>query len=153
MNFFILIFQTGHCSPPQQGQLIQFVLTNIVDFSTNKYASNVVESCICLATIEQRQHVMQIICDLEQIRLHMFCIDASANYVVQKLMTTATAIQLDTLYMKLSPYFSLMEHYAGGRKIMDKLNTANPDRRINELAMALHQLWIGNNPDVFGLTA
>lgn len=137
-------FQIGNCSPPQQSRLIEFVLENVIEFSTNKYASNVVESCVCLATAAQQQHVMHTICELDAIRLHRFCIDASANYVVQKLMETASDEHLNTLYIKLSPYFNLMERYVCGRKIVDKIKLI-PTARINDIALALHHIWIGSN--------
>lgn len=110
----------------------------------NKYASNVVESCVCLATPPQRDQVMQAICEMDPMRLHRFCIDASANYVVQKLMESASDAQLEELHLKIAPYFNLMERYVCGRKIIDKLKS-NPNYRYNDLALALHGLLMGIN--------
>lgn len=118
---------------------MQFIMGNVIDYSTNKYASNVVEACICLATPLLQQQVMQIICDMDPVRLHQFCIDASANYVVQKLMETATDAQLNAMFVKLSPYFELMLRYVCGRKIIDKIKAVNANTRINEIAIALLQ--------------
>lgn len=150
-NFGIFFFLIGHCSPPHQSRLIQFVFgNNLIEFSTNKYASNVVETCISLATAAQQQNAMQTICDLDPMCLNRFCIDASANYVVQKLMESASPEQIDSLFMKMQPYFDMMERYVCGRKIIDKLKS-NRNYRMNNnclsLALALKGLRLGGNFD------
>lgn len=122
--------------------MIQFVLERVIRFSTNKYASNVVETCIRLAQQEQRYRTMQTICDLNGVQLHQFCTDATANYVVQKLIEVANQEHIEILFIKLLPYFNVMQRYVCGRKIIDKLKLHRNCRIDNHLAAELEALWM-----------
>lgn len=112
----------------------------MIGFSTNKYASNVVETYIRLASVEQRYQAMRTICSLDATNLHRFCIDASANYVVQKLIETASPEHIDALFTKIMPYAFIMDRYVCGRKIIEKLKTRQNEQMNNNLSMAFDAL-------------
>lgn len=133
---------TGHCAPAYQSRLIQFVLDNLVEFSADKYASNVVETCIDLATPAQRLQAMQTICDIDAAQLHRFCTNATANYVVQKLLETASPDHIETLHRKIIPYFGAMERYVCGRKIIEKIKSQRNYQMNEHLPLALEALWL-----------
>lgn len=50
------------CSPADQGHLIQFILDHVIFLAVQKYASNVVEKCLNLATPQQQIETMNQIC-------------------------------------------------------------------------------------------
>lgn len=83
---------------------------------------NIVRICISMATEDQQQHAMEIICTLNPKNLHRFCVGFHSNYVVQELMDVASAEQMHTFWTKIAPYFEQMQHYASGRRIIEKLN-------------------------------
>lgn len=53
--------------------------------------------------------------------LKKFCVDTYANYVIQKLIESATDRQLEEFRLKLRPYYYEITRHVCGRKIIDKL--------------------------------
>lgn len=55
----------GFGPPNVQTYLIEYVLENVILMSEQKYSSNVVEMCIDFATVQQREHAVDLICSHE----------------------------------------------------------------------------------------
>lgn len=97
----------------------------------DKYASNVVDTCISLARKEERQQACQNICEMQSNDLLTFCTHQSANYVFQELMNSASPEQMDTIYIKVSPHFAELRHFVWARAIIGKLESRRNYRMTN----------------------
>lgn len=166
-NFF-----TGSCAPQQVNGLTECILGQIVVLSQQKYASNVVEKCLSAATEQTKQNTLEILCErppeyvffchcqkifrtclvtsIFLIFLLIFsiswlkrlCLDSFANYVVQKLIGSASDQQIEIMHNKLQPFFTEMRRRVCGRKIVDMLS----DRM---LSLHMQNIMLGPSPFQF----
>ncbi|XP_031630338.1 pumilio homolog 2-like [Contarinia nasturtii] len=113
-----------HCPPYQQMRLITLILTEMHVLSQHKYSSNVIEKCLTVG-VQVTPHILldtfQKICALNAHDLKILCMDAFANYVMQKMIELMAPWMAIDLYQKLRPFFVEMKRTVCGRKIIDML--------------------------------
>ena len=102
--------------------IINAVLTNLLDYSKHKFASNVVERCICYGTVAQRQDIVSyVVGGSGEPPLYAMIRDQYGNYVVQKMMEVLEPHLKEQLLVRLRPHYSAMRKYTYGKHILSKL--------------------------------
>ncbi|KAI9656365.1 MAG: mRNA binding protein puf3 [Alyxoria varia] len=84
-----LIIEIGN--DEDRDRLIDLVTQHVVEFSTSKYASNVVEVCLRSASTQQRQRILERICQTngyQTCAVSELLWDQYGNYVIQSLLET-----------------------------------------------------------------
>lgn len=61
--------------------------------------------------------------------IYKLCVDAYANYPIQKMIELGQILLCQQFYQKVRPYFSRMRQIVCGQKVIEKLQ-----HRVNNLA-------------------
>lgn len=99
------IFKKG--APKDRANVLRMVGENLMDFSRQKYASNVVENCYRWATEEEKRSIMTRVLQPThgESNLLVMIKDQYANYVVQTLLDCSKGAMFDTIANAVRPEF------------------------------------------------
>ncbi|XP_055307464.1 pumilio homolog 2-like [Sitodiplosis mosellana] len=118
---YVIQHAVQYCAPDEKARLVEFIVTHVVLLAQQKYSSNVVEKCLANASQTMQDHAMFIICNRQSEAVKALCIDAYANYVIQKLIECVSPLLVANLYERVQPHFKEMQRHVCGRKIIEML--------------------------------
>ena len=105
--------------------IIKAIMSGFLEYSRHKFASNVVEKCICHGSFAHRQTIISFVLtptkEGEEAPLFTMMKDQYANYVVQKMLEIVEPELKEQLLVKLRPHYPMMKKYTYGKHILAKL--------------------------------
>ena len=117
---YVIQYLVEHGTDNDRDLVMRFVVGNTAELAQQKYSSNVVEKCLAKASPEICDQMMAEIADPEVIQdllYHRF-----ANYVVQRALKQATAVQRTMLIDAIRPFVGGLGANAGGRRILEVMS-------------------------------
>ena len=114
----------GHYTT-QRRRLVEAVLENLVQFSTHKFASNVVEKCLQFGNAHERRELINRMLSLDADHgappLQLMTKDPYANYVVQKVIDIAEPDQLEQVVVMVRLQSSELKRLTYSKHILTRL--------------------------------
>lgn len=108
-----------------KNEIIKAIMSSFLEYSRHKFASNVVEKCICHGSYSQRQMIVTFVLTTlregDEVPLFTMMKDQYANYVVQKMLEIVEPDLKEQLLIKLRPHYPMMKKYTYGKHILAKL--------------------------------
>lgn len=109
--------------PEVNSRIAHMLTANIIVLSKQKFSSNVIEKCLLLSEYETQQFMVAVVNN----NLGQMICDQYANYVVQRTLSVATAIQKKTMLNNIKPYVGSFKSSVIGRRIFSKLIKKYPE--------------------------
>lgn len=108
-----------------RNKIISDLSGRISDYSTHKFASNVMEKCVICATPEDRKRMLQILMEKregqkEDTVVFVAC-DKFGNYVIQRLLEVLEGKEREILYQHLKKHISELRKSSYAKCIIAKL--------------------------------
>jgi hypothetical protein len=120
-----------------KNEIIKAIMSNFLEYSRHKFASNVVEKCICHGSYAQRQAIVTFVLTIsregDEVPLFTMMKDQYANYVVQKMLEIVESDLKEQLLVKLRPHYPMMKKYTYGKHILAKLEKMGESVGVIEL--------------------
>jgi pumilio RNA-binding family len=114
----------GHYSS-QRRRLVEAVLENLVQFSTHKFASNVVEKCLQFGNAHERRELISRMLSVDSEAgappLQLMTKDPYANYVVQKVIDIAEPDQLEQVVIMVRLQSAELKRLTYSKHILTRL--------------------------------
>ncbi|OLL26291.1 Pumilio 2 [Neolecta irregularis DAH-3] len=108
-------------APHNRTRIINVVRGQVLTLSKHKFASNVIEKCICYGSIEERQALIDEVSEPTMdgsIPLVAMMKDQFANYVVQKMLDVTEGDQRDDLVQRIRPHLQQLKKYTYGKHLV-----------------------------------
>lgn len=110
-----------HGSPDDRACIIAIAKKNLLTLSTQKHASNVVETCFVEGTDEQRREMMQVVMSKNATgpqNIFALVKDQYGNYVIQRMLDTLPREAFDELVAVLRPVADELRKTASGKQLV-----------------------------------
>ncbi|KAJ3450885.1 mateRNAl protein pumilio [Anaeramoeba flamelloides] len=111
------------CKDEQKITIFQIVNFRFLEFSTHKFASNVVEKCIIFGTSEEHSIVINLLIANNFKNLKLLINDKFGNYVIQRLIQLYSNYQTNPVLNYLLNYYEEGKNLSFGKHILKKLNS------------------------------
>lgn len=109
-----------HGLAANKSRIVSRIEGRVLILSQHKFASNVVEKCVSNATCEERSRLVTEVCQ-DDSYLGALIKDQYGNYVVQKMIDTATDNDLAVLMDKIKIHSASLHKFSYGKYILAKL--------------------------------
>ncbi|KAJ3430347.1 mateRNAl protein pumilio [Anaeramoeba flamelloides] len=111
------------CDDEKKMPIFQIVNYRFLEFSTHKFASNVVEKCIIFGTLEEHKVIMNLLIANNGKTLKFLMNDRFGNYVIQRLIEKCNNFQTNPVLNYLLNYGDEWKKFSYGRHILKKINS------------------------------
>ena len=121
---YVVQFVVDKGNKEDSAELMRQLQGHIVELSSQKYSSNVIEKCLKCASDKQRQDLLLEIAssnNLPRLLNHQY-----GNYVVQSALNVATSPEKIMLVDAILPYLSTILNSSAGRRIVSLIQKEYP---------------------------
>lgn len=118
-NYVVQYVLDLHISEVVPGLCVQLV-GSVVQLSSQKFSSNVIEKILLVAPPEMKQVMVQEIVETDQL-VHLLQ-DPYANYVIQTALQVAEPVQHHALVSQIKPHLALLRNTPYGKRIQNKIS-------------------------------
>lgn len=115
-----------HGEAANKSKIVSRLEGRVMMLSQHKFASNVVEKCVSNASSEERSRLIAEICQ-DEASLGSMIKDQYGNYVVQKMIETASDKDLGLLMGKIKHHANSLHKFSYGKYILAKLEAFKGD--------------------------
>ncbi|KAL8904385.1 MAG: hypothetical protein Q9171_007070 [Xanthocarpia ochracea] len=132
-----------HGREEDRAATIALVISGIIVYSKQKFASNVVETCIKFGNAEQRKKIVDMLTAVNErgdSNLQYLIRDQYCNYVIQTLMLELKGSELDDFIEILKPQMAILKRFSYGKQVqaiealLYTIPPSQPQPRLNGLA-------------------
>ncbi|KAL8918686.1 MAG: hypothetical protein Q9172_005315 [Xanthocarpia lactea] len=109
-----------HGREEDRAATIALVISGIIVYSKQKFASNVVETCIKFGNAEQRKKIVDMLTAINErgdSNLQYLIRDQYCNYVIQTLMLELKGSELDDFIEILKPQMAILKRFSYGKQV------------------------------------
>lgn len=122
---YVVQYLLKHSARHHVSAIIATLFNSIARLSQQKYSSNVVETCLAIASAEERTKIIKEMAEPDTMRVLLY--HQYGNYAVQRALLVCDDKQRHLLIDAVRPNVRGLLHNVSGRRIIEKIQNYYPD--------------------------